>query len=338
MSDNQRVFGSTADGREVVECAIRGGNITASILTWGAVVRDVRLGGDQGRPVTLGLNSIGDYEAHSPYLGAIVGRSANRINKGQMTFQGKALQLAQNRDGHHAHGGFEGFSRRIWTIAEHDENRLKLELFSPDGDEGYPGNVTATCEYSLSEDGVFSIRLGAVTDAPTLINMANHCYFNLDQADTVLDHEFEVASEAYTVLGDGLIPTGEIRSIADSEFDFRSKRPIRFERDGKHIHYNLNFVIDTARRDTVKRVGCLTGPATDTEMEIWSTEPGLQFFDGINLALPVLGLDGRLYQSFAAVALEPQCFPDAPNHDDFPDTTLLPDQEYLQITEYRFKW
>ena len=334
-----RLFGETG-GQAVHEVTIRSrAGAEAKIIGWGAVLRDLivptRDGGRQ-RDV-LGLESLEDYIAYSPHFGAIAGRYANRIAHGRCHIDGELVEISRNQAGKHSlHGGAAGFGKRVWRIAWHDERAAALTLFSPDGDQGFPGNLTATCVYRLLEPATLAIELTATADAPTIVNLAHHSYFNLDGSADILDHDLQIAAALMTPVDSDLIPTGEILAVAETPFDFRTPRPIRLtDAVGDLMHYDHNFVL--AGHASPSRPAALVGSARNgLKLEVTTTEPGLQFYDAAKLALPVPGLGGARYGSRAGLCLEPQFFPDSPNRSHFPNAILRPGEVYRQVSRYRF--
>lgn len=329
------VFGRLDDGSEVHRIRIAGGGLSASILTWGAVVQDLRLDG-HAAPLVLGFERFADYPAHSPYFGAIAGRYANRIRAGRFVLDGQTVQVETNFLGRHLlHGGARGIGKRPWRIADAGPDRLRLEITDPDGHAGFPGTLAVACTYRCTAAAALSVTLEATTDAPTLCNLAHHSYFNLldGGATAALGHLLAVAAAAYLPVDAELIPTGEVAGVAGTAFDFRAPRALDAAgRAAAAIDHN--FCLAPARRPLsfAARLAAPEGAA----VEVFTTEPGLQVYTGGKLAPPVAGLGGRRYGAFAGVALEPQVWPDAPNHPAFPQAVLRPGERYSQTTEYRF--
>ena len=331
-----KTFGHIGDSPVLeVEIGSRAG-ARAKILTYGAVVRDLLAPTDDGlQRVVLGLNSIEDYVQHSPSFGAVPGRYANRIAHGRFFIDGVAHYL-ERRPGekHTLHGGPQGFGKRIWKLGEHTESSVSLSLVSEDGDMGFPGEMRATCVYRFLEPATLRVELTAVTDKPTIVNLTQHAYFNLDGSPDILDHELEVGAEFYTPTDADLIPTGEIRTVAGSAYDFRSPRAIR---NDAGVAYDTNFVVARAPDpDGLAFVARLRSPKNRLALELHSTEPGVQVYDSAKLNCPVPGLDGAHYGAHAGLCMEPQAFPDSPNRRHFTDTVLRPDQEYRHVSEFRF--
>ena len=245
MSAAVTVFGE-ADGLPVHEVKLKSaGGAEASIISWGAVVRDLRVPAKAGlQRVVLGLETFEHYKAHSSYFGAIAGRYANRIGHGRFTLDGHAHQVDLNQAGKHMlHGGAKGFGKRVWRLADCDENSATLMLHSADGDMGFPGAMTVTCVYRLADAATLRVELTATTDAPTIVNLAHHSYFNLDGSPDVLDHEMQIAAAHYTPVDDDLITTGEILAVAGTPYDFRIPRPIRFPGGDAPFAYDHNWVL-----------------------------------------------------------------------------------------------
>jgi aldose 1-epimerase len=315
---------------------IAAGDLTAVVLTIGAVIRDVRLAGVD-HPLVLGFDTAEDYALRSPHFGAIAGRSANRIARGRFAIDGHPYQLSLNDNGrHHLHGGFVGFGMRNWTLVAHDATGVTLAIVSPDSEEGYPGRVQATVRYSVEAGNVLRMNATATTDAPTLVNLAQHSYFNLDDSPDILDHRIQILADAYTPTDADLIPTGEIVSVAGSNFDFRAPRPIRQMRGNDRVQFDKNYVVSRQRSVVPREHARLTSPKSGISLSVASTEPGVQFYDGMSMNITAPGLGGRRYLVNGGVCLEQQVFPDAPNHPGFPSSILRPGETYSQVTTFTF--
>jgi aldose 1-epimerase len=329
-----RTFGTLPDGTKIDAVTIAAGALRAEIITWGAVLRDLRIEG-HAPPLVLGFETLEPYPAHSPHFGAIAGRYANRINGGQFTLDGVAHQLDLNQIGrHHLHGGGSAFGKRPWRLAAHGPDFVTLTLHSAAGEAGYPGNLDVTCTYRIAAPGTLRVELGATTDAATLVNLAHHGYFNLDGSADIGGHTLQIIGDRITETDVDLIPTGRLLPVAGTAFDFRAKRKVA---SAAGTRYDTNFCLSDAKR-------AFTGPVVRAEggdgrvaMEVWTTEPGVQFYDGHKVAVPVPGLEGRIYGARAGFCLEPQVWPDAPNHTGFPSAVLRPGETYAQSTEYRFQ-
>lgn len=323
-----RPFG-TLHGVAVDEVILRAGSLEASILTYGATLRDLRLA---GRPLVLGLSTLEEYMEHGAYFGALCGRYANRIAGGRFTLDGTAYQVTCNeRSRTHLHGGATGFDKRIWTVDELTADSVLLSLVSPDGEEGYPGTVTLKARFSLLRSAVLSLSITAVSDAPTLVNIAHHSYFNLDGSADVLAHRLQILGEDYLPVDGHGIPTGDIVPVAGTDFDFRHLRSVSGPRT-----YDHNFCLSRDMALEPRLAAVLEGATSGVSMELWTTEPGLQFYDASGLGLPFTGPDGRRFGPHAGLCLEPQRWPDSPNHKNFAGAVLRPGETYHQLTEFRF--
>ena len=331
-----RVFGRLPDGEEILEVVIAAGDLTVTVITYGAAVRDVRLAG-VAHPLVLGFDRLEDYLAHSPHFGAVAGRCANRIAGGRFEIDGTAYQVPLNENGvTHLHGGGAGFGKRPWRVAEAKPDSVRLAITSADGDEGYPGEVEASCRYHVEAPATLVFEAEAETTRSTLVNLAQHSYFNLDGSADILDHDVEIYADTFTPTDDLDIPSGEIRAVAGSDLDFRCRRPIRLARDGKPVAYDHNFIIAMTRSEQTRQMAVLRSPRSGIALDVSSTEAGVQFYTGHKLDVPVPGLDGRRYGPFAGCCFEPQVFPDAVNHRGFQSPLLRPDQRYTQTSRFAF--
>jgi aldose 1-epimerase len=330
------IFGRI-DGAPVYEAAIASkAGASAKILSWGAVLRDFVAPTAKGpQRVVLGLNSIEDYLAYSPHFGAVPGRFANRIANGRFVLDGVEHQLDRKPGQKHTlHGGPKGFGHRLWTMVASDASSVSLSLASQDGDAGFPGALTATCVYRMLEPATLRVELSAVSDKPTVVNLTQHSYFNLDGSPDVLDHEVTLFADFYTPADADLIPTGEILTVAGTAYDFRSARPVRHP---AAIAYDTNFVASRQRGpDGIAPVALVRSPTNGLSMRLFSTEPGVQFYDAATLDCPAPGLGGARYGAHAGLCFEPQAFPDSPNRRHFTDCVLRPGGEYRHVSEFRF--
>lgn len=331
----REVFGQTQSGETVYRVEIKGGGLTAKIISWGAVIQDLRLEGHDA-PLTLGFDDFDSYLAHSSYFGATPGRCANRIGGGKFTLDGHAYQLDLNENGvTHLHGGNDNIAKRNWTIVEHDVDRVILKIVDPDGRGGYPGNCTIQATYWVHGDGELSVTYESTSDQPTIANVCQHAYFNLDGRDDALGHDIMIAADSYLVTDERQIPTGEARPVAGTAFDFRQMSPMKRFDGGEQALYDHNFCLSnerTAKRSVVLARSLNSG----VSLEVRTTEPGMQFYAGFKLDTPVPGLDGRKYGPFAGFCLETQIWPDAINHEGFPDAVLRPGEVLRQETDYIF--
>jgi aldose 1-epimerase len=312
---------------------ISGGRLSAEILTFGAALRDLRLDAPDW-PLTLGLERIEDYPTHSPCLGAVCGRCANRIALGRFTLDGVAHRLEREPgQRHHLHGGpTAGFGQRLWTVADAQADSVLLTLGSPDGDGGYPGALRASCRYSLRAPATMTVEMTAECDAPTIVNLAHHPYWNLDGAGDVRGHRLTIAAGAITETDSELIPTGRLAAVGGTPWDFQGGRLIGAP---DAVPYDVNFVLSRARVAAPRFAARLQG-ARGVAMELWTDAPGLQLYDATGLDVAAPGLTGLRYGPQAGLCLEAQLWPDAPNHPDFPSAVLRPGQVWRRIVEHRF--
>lgn len=324
------VFGTMPDGTKVEKVTLQGGGLTASFLTYGAVLQDLRLEGHEA-PLVLGFSDFASYLTHSPYFGATAGRCANRVRDGHLQLDGQTYQLDRNfLEKHTLHGGVEAAGKLLWQIAEQAENAVTFEITLPDGHMGFPGNLHTRVTFNLIDGGILDIVIDAETDAATLCNFAHHSYFNLDGGDTASDHILSIQSEHYLPVDDELIPTGELRDVADTPFDFRS--PARF---GQAHPIDHNFCLSD-QREPLRSVAVLQSLKSGVTMECRTTEPGLQIYDGSHIDIALPGLMGKPMGPHAGIAIEPQVWPDANHHDAFPSAILRPGEIYRQHTQFVF--
>ena len=329
------VFGTTAEGDEVYRLRISGGGLHANVLTWGAVIQDLRLDGHEP-PLVLGFETFEAYPAHSPYFGATPGRCANRIGDGRFTIDGTSYQLERNERGvTHLHGGSDGIGRRNWTVIEHTTDKVVLRITDPDGRAGYPGNCTVTATYQLMDGGALSVIYETQSDQPTPANVCQHSYFNLDGREDVFGHDLMIAADHLTAVDERLIPTGDLLDLTGSPFDLREMGPVQRLVDGEQVPFDHNYCLSQER--TAKRaVALVRSLYSGVTMEVRTTEPGVQFYAGVKLNVAVPGLEGRRYGPYAGLCLETQIWPDAVNHDSFPQAVLRPGDVLRQETEYVF--
>ncbi len=343
-----REFGTTADGRVVEEYTLRNAaGVEVRFITFGGIITSIRVPDRQGRfaNVALGFDSLAKYEAEHPYFGAITGRYANRIGGGRFSLGGVDFELFKN-DGENAlHGGEFGFDKRIWDASEAD-GAVELTYSSADGDEGYPGNLDVTVRYSLDEVNGLRIDYAAETDAPTVVNLTNHSYFNLlgEGEGTIYDHVLTLNADQFTPTDAEQIPTGEIAHVEGSPFDFRQAKTIgsgQRSADAQIVAakgYDHNFVLNRegVAEGELVAAARVYEPRFGRVMEVWTTEPGLQFYAGNFLDATLVGASGRLYRQSDGFALETQHFPDSPNKPHFPSTVLRPGERFESTTVYRF--
>ncbi len=305
-----------------------------SITNYGGAITSLKTPDRYGHfgDIVLGFETLDEYVRNPRFFGALIGRHANRIGSGRFSLNGIDYQLSQNNGPNHLHGGFRGFDKHDWTVRE-DENTLHLTYFSEDGEEGYPGNLNAFVDYTLF-DNELRIDYRATTDRDTIVNLTNHSYFNLRGEGTILDHELRLNANAFTPVSEDLIPTGEIKAVEGTPMDFRRGKAISSDLDDAG-GYDHNFVLndwDGSLRSAVRLYEATTGRV----LEILTTEPGMQFYSGNFLDGSFAGKNGFVYEKYTGLCLEPQHFPDAPNHSNFPSTVLRAGEEYKHTSVYRF--
>jgi aldose 1-epimerase len=343
-------FGALADGRQVEAVILSNkAGIRVKIMTLGAAVQSLSIPdrGGHSADIVLGFDTAQEYVQNPSYFGATVGRFANRIAKGHFSLDGKTYTLATNDHGNHLHGGLKGFDKVLWSIDSVRSATPAIAVFSytsPDGEEGYPGTLHVTVSYSLDDAAALRVEFKATTDKSTIVNISNHSYFNLsaETGASVLTHLLMVNASKYTPVDAGLIPTGELRAVQGTPFDFRKPTAIGARvRDGRDQQlrygrgYDHNFALDGAAGE-FRLAARVADPASGRVMEIFSAAPGLQFYSGNFLDSTIAGKGGRLYREGDALVLEPQLFPDAPNQKSFPSARLDPGNTYVNTMEYRF--
>ncbi|RFP63424.1 galactose mutarotase [Hymenobacter lapidiphilus] len=344
-----RQFGNTADGTAVLLFMLQNAcGMRATISNYGGIITRLLVPDKAGQlgDVVLGFDNLSDYlrqpPNESPYFGALIGRYGNRIAKGRFALDGKEYALATNDVPHHLHGGQRGFDKVVWQATAGTSaagQTLTLHYTSPDGEEGYPGNLAVTVVYTLTNDNALRLDYTATTDQATPVNLTNHSYFNLSAGQTpdVLAHELMLDADKYTVVNDQLIPTGELRPVAGTPMDFRQSHAI-----GARIAqvpgpppggYDHNWVLNGQGMRPVARV---YEPVSGRTLEVRTDQPGVQFYSGNFLNGNLTGKNGQVYGQYAGFCLETQHFPDSPNHPSFPSTILRPGETLRTSTVYQF--
>ena len=340
----------TFEGQPVTLYTLKNRNgMEARIMDFGATVVSLHVADRKGRfdDVALGFDSFDPYPTKSPYFGAIVGRIGNRIAKGKFSLDGKDYELAVNNGENHLHGGKQGFDKRIWTVLSKPTDKnpsLTLQLVSPDGEEGYPGELTVTVKYTVTPQNALRIDYTVKTNARTIHNVTNHTYFNLGGKNTsdVLNHRVQINARRYTPVDKGLIPTGELATVKGTPFDFSKPTPIgaRIGANNQQIKYgggyDHNFVLD-GESGTLRQAVTVYEPNSGRLMEVWTTEPGVQLYTGNFLDGTLVGHGGKKYLHRGAFCLETQHFPDSIHHANFPSTVLNPGSTYKSTTVYKFR-
>ena len=336
-------FGKTPDGTPVEIYTIKSGALEARITTYGGIVTELKVPDKNGKAadVVLGHESVEGYMPNKPFLGALIGRYGNRIAGGKFTLEGKTYQVPQNDGNNALHGGTTGFDKAVWKAKEIPHG-VELTHVSHDGDQGFPGTLTTVVKYTLNGKDL-KIEYSATTDKPTVLNLTNHSYFNLSGQGNgdILRHQVKLNAARYTPVDDGLIPTGELASVEGTPFDFRKPTAVgaRIESDNEQIHrgkgYDHNWVLDSGGGKLAEAAEVYE-PTSGRVMQVWTDQPGVQFYTGNFLDGTVTGKEGKVYSHRSGLCLETQHFPDSPNHPKFPSTELKPGQKYHTVTIYRF--
>ena len=345
----RQAWGKTAAGEAVDLYTLtnaRGASV--QIATLGGTVVSLKVPDKAGTlgDVVLGFDSLDGYLGAHPFFGVLVGRYGNRIGKAGFTLDGKAYTLAKNNGANSLHGGLKGFDKYVWKtreVASPDGQAIELTHVSPDGDEGFPGTLSVTVRYTWTDASGLRIDYTATTDKATVVNLTNHSYFNLSAgaSATILDHTLHLYADKYTPVDTGLIPTGELRAVAGSPFDFSTARRVgqSIDADDEQIRfgggYDHNFVLRPPA-GTLRMGARVTDPVSGRIMDVTTTEPGVQFYTGNFLDGSIKGRGGRAYVKRSGLCLETQHYPDSPNKPDFPSVVLRPGETYKTTTQYMF--
>ncbi|MBI1256191.1 MAG: galactose-1-epimerase [Chloroflexi bacterium] len=341
---SKRPYGTTGLGAAVDEYTLTNNRqMEVRIITFGGNVTSIRVPDRAGAlaNVVLGFSGLEDYEAQKSYIGALIGRYGNRIAQGKFTLDGQEYSIPQNDGTNSLHGGTIGFDKRVWTAEEIQSDTsvgLKLTYLSADGEEGYPGNLSVTVVYTLSDDNSLRIDYTATTDAPTVLNLTNHSYFNLAGGGDIYNHVLMLAADNFTPVDANLNPTGGIAPVAGTPFDFRAPKAI-----GQDIRssenqmvlargFDHNFVLNGGATPAAR----VADPTSGRVLEMTTTEPGVQFYSGNFLDGTLVGANGQTIRQGDGFCLETQHYPDSPNHANFPSTVLRPGETLQSSTTYRF--
>ena len=317
--------------------------MTVKVSNYGGIIMSIKVPDRNGKieDVALGFDTITSYQEAHPYFGAIIGRYGNRIAGGKFNLDDKEYILSKNNGENSLHGGDRGFDKQIWD-AELIEGGIRLSRISADMEEGFPGNLTASVEYLLTNDNEIIISYQASTDKPTVCNLTNHTYFNLagEGKGSIVDHEVSILADNYNPVNAGLIPTG-ISTVKDTPFDFTHSKKISYGIDADHLQikhgggFDHNWVLNNAD-GKLKLAAVALDSSSGRKMEVFTTEPGIQFYTGNFLDGTLIGKSGVAYGKRSGFCLETQHFPDSPNQKDFPSTILLPGETYSSQTSYKF--
>ena len=343
-------FGKTSAGENIDLYTLRNiHGVEAKITNYGGIVVSLKVPDRNGKfdDVVLGFNDLEPYLKNGPYFGAVIGRYGNRIAKGRFTLNGVEYKLAVNNGENHLHGGIKGFDKVIWTGSETKTKAgpaVVLTYLSKDGEEGYPGNLQVRVVYTLANNDELKIDYSATTDKDTVLNLTHHSYFNLagEGNGDILNHRLTINGDRFVPTDAGSIPTGELRRVAGTPFDFLKATAIgaRMNQDDEQLKlgngYDHTFVIN-GRPGTLRLAATVSEPTSGRVMQVWTTEPGMQFYTGNFLDGTLTGKSGKFYQRRFGFCLETQHFPDSPNHTSFPTTTLKKGATYKSTTIYKFR-
>ncbi|MEO8051017.1 MAG: aldose epimerase family protein [Acidobacteriota bacterium] len=336
-------FGKTREGAPVrLYTLTNAKGLVATITNYGGRIVSLKVPDKTGAmgDVVAGFDSLDGYLNQNPYFGALIGRYANRIGHAQFKLDGVLYRLPKNNGDNSLHGGPRGFDKVVWTAREMPDGGLELSYLSKDGEEGYPGNLKATVRYHLTDANEVRIEYSATTDKDTVVNLSNHTYFNLKGEGDILGHLLTLNADRFTPVDAGLIPTGELKAVAGTPFDFRKATAVgaRIGQNDEQLKfgkgYDLNWVLNK-RGAELSLAARVEEPTSGRVMEVWTTQPGVQFYTGNNLDGTIKG-KGRVYAARSALCLETQHFPDSPNKPTFPSTELKPGAEFKSTTIYRF--
>jgi len=349
MKLEKHFFGRTPDGdRADLYRLSNDAGMELAITNYGTAVVELHIPDRDGNraDVVLGFDSLSGYLAHGEYFGAVIGRYANRIAGGSFVLNNKEYKLIRNEGDNHLHGGIKGFDKALWQsepVRCHGHAALKFSYISRDREEGYPGNLLVKVIYTLTNENVFSIEYTATTDQPTIVNLSNHSYFNFagEGSGDILDHELMINANRFTPVNRSLIPTGEVKNVSESALDFARSTRIgkRIDNDDEHLGYghgyDHNWVLNRRGSELIL-AATVYEPKSGRTMELYTTEPGLQFYSGNLMGEPIMGKAGHVYNRRAGLCLEPQHFPDSPNQPNFPSTVLKPGDQYRQTSAFKF--
>ena len=341
-------FGKSPEGKTIDLFTLRNDKgMEVSVIDWGATIVSIKVPDAAGHfdDVVLGYDNAEDYVKGTAFFGAVAGRYANRIGKSRFMLDGHEYHVTPNEGANSLHGGKRGFDKRVWSVVQADDHTLELRYVSQDGEEGYPGTLTATVRYTLTPYNELRVHYTATTDKDTVLNLTNHSYFNLAGAGNgnILDEDIQINADRFTVVGPGFIPTGELRSVEGTPLDFRKPMKIgaRIDSDyqqlrvGSHPGYDHNWVLNK-KDDALTLAARVHDPKTGRVLEVLTTQPGLQFYTGNFLDGTAKGKGGKVYSYRSGLCLETQHFPDSPNQPGFPSAELKPGETFDSTTVFKF--
>lgn len=340
-------FGTMPDGKAVNMYTLTNKNgVEMKVINYGGIIVSLKVPDKNGElgDVVLGYDSLAQYLKSNPYFGALIGRYGNRIAKGKFNLDGKEFKLPVNNGENHLHGG-EGFDKVFWNIeVADDSSSLKLSYNSADGEQGYPGNLSVVVNYVLSDSNELKIEYKATTDKKTIVNLTQHSYFNLagSKATTILDHTLQIDADHFLPVDKTLIPTGVLHKVSGTPFDFLNPQRIgdRIDQRDEQLIFGLGYdhcwALNKYEGTSLRKVATLFEPISGRKMEVYTTEPGIQFYSGNFLDGTLTGKNGMVYQYRSGLCLETQHYPDSPNKPEFPSTVLNPGEAYQSTTVYKF--
>lgn len=337
----KKLFGKTGDKEVFLYTMTNSNGITVKITNYGGIITSILVPDQNGKmgDIVLGFDSLDGYLKNSPYFGVIVGRYANRIAKGKFMLNGKTFKLAINNGNNSLHGGLKGFDKVIWDAMEIEDStgtHLRLTYLSKDGEEGYPGNLKVVVVYTLNDRNELTMVIEAETDKPTPVNICNHSYFNLSEADTnILGHILTLYADQFTEVNSELIPTGRLPFVRKSPMDFNNSIAIGERIAQVKGGYDHNYVLQKKTGEP-SMAAKVFDPRTGRQVEIMTTQPGVQFYSGNFLDGTITGKGNKVYKKHYGLCLETQHFPDSPNQPEFPNTILKPGEKYVHKTVYKF--
>ncbi len=344
MNIKKELYGEV-DGKMVVQFTLSNENeMIVKLINYGGIVTHLMVPDKNGKikDVVLGYDNLQQYLDDTPYFGALVGRYGNRIAKGKFNLDGKTYQLARNNGANHLHGGLKGFDKVVWDAEEFifpDRVGVVLSYLSKDGEEGFPGNLDTKVTYTLTNDNEFKIDYEATTDKPTVVNLTHHSYFNLKGQGNgnILDHQVQLMADRYVPVDETLIPTGELEAVQGSAMDFTTPNTIGSRIDKVEGGYDHTWVLNDFDGEKLSLAAKVTEPESGIMMEVYTDQPGIQFYTGNFLDGSLSGKGGKVYQKHYGFCLETHHYPDSPNQPDFPSVVLRPGEKYETKTVYKFE-
>ena len=344
----KKTFGQLENGENVDIYSLKNNRgMKMKVITYGGIITSLYVPDKNGNPVdvVLGYDNLEGYVGNTCYFGALIGRYGNRIGDAKFILDGKEYQLAKNDNGkNHLHGGIVGYNKVIWNVEKYDENSITLSYLSKDGEEGYPGNLKIIVTYTLNDNNELVISYDAETDKPTVCNLTQHTYFNLDghNSGDVLNHKMLINANHFTPTDVDSIPTGEIKEVAGTDFDFKIPTEIgaRINNENEQLifagGYDHNWCLNKNEEKELSLAATTFASESGIVMDTLTTEPGVQFYTGNYLDGKIIGKDDAIYNQRNGFCLETQHYPDSPNHHNFPSTVLNPDEKCLTKTVYKF--